>query len=90
MSDTKSNPESRSEKYLDNILSVLSAESLPETGNSFKNLTVANKLTVGSIPGYATAKDLETKMPNPPSTAGTYTYKATRTTSGVVFEWVLD
>lgn len=69
-------------------------EALPnmnlETGNSFKNLTVANKLTVGSIPGYVTAKDLETKMPNPPSTAGTYTYKATRTTSGATFEWVLD
>lgn len=193
MSDVKSNPESRSEKYLDNILSVLSAESLSETlgipqsrveeylakilsklqetsdpskslyatktgenvftntntfknhvviddgftvhfirpsgvttgikdilldykwitytkpdgstgfvgwealpnmnsetGNSFKNLTVANKLTAGSIPGYATAKDLETKMPNPPSTTGTYTYKAIRTASGATFEWVLD
>lgn len=30
------------------------------------------------------------KIPNPPSTNGTYVYKATRTDSGVTFEWVLE
>lgn len=78
----------------DGSTSFVGWEAIPnmnlETGNSFKNLTVANKLTAGSIPGFATSKDLETKMPNPPSTEGTYTYKATRTSSGVTFEWVLD
>lgn len=32
----------------------------------------------------------DTKMPNPPSTNGTYVHKAIRTDSGVTFEWVLE
>lgn len=32
----------------------------------------------------------DTKMPNPPLTNGTYVHKATRTDSGVTFEWVLE
>lgn len=32
----------------------------------------------------------DTKMPNPPSTNGTYVHKATRIDSEVTFEWVLE
>lgn len=32
----------------------------------------------------------DTKMPNPPSTNGTYVHKASQTDSGVTFEWVLE
>ena len=32
----------------------------------------------------------DTKVPNPPLANGTYVYKATRTDSGVIFEWVLE
>ncbi len=35
----------------------------------------------------ATAKKV---VKNPPSTNGTYIYKATRSDSGVTFEWVLE
>lgn len=63
-----------------------------ENYNHFPNLTIAKTLTIpdGGIPNYATIKNLETKIPNPPSTNGTYVYKATRTASGVTFEWVLE
>lgn len=61
---------------LDNYLTIASAES-----------TYAKKTDLNA---YAKTADLEKKIPNPPSTNGTYVYKATRTDSGVTFEWVLE
>lgn len=64
------------------------------------NVTINNYLTIASaestyakktdLNAYAKTAELEKKIPNPPSTNGTYVYKATRTDSGVTFEWVLE
>lgn len=64
------------------------------------NVAINNYLTIASaestyakktdLNAYVKTADLEKKIPNPPSTNGTYVYKATRTDSGVTFEWVLE